>query len=165
MCRAPLLARFIPAGAGNLIATSSGQTSAPVYPRSRGELVQAVLLMAIYIGLSPLLRGTFQFALINFITFRFIPLVRGTLLRDDIREGTIRFIPAHAGNTSFAKKCGLSDTVYPRSRGELNMTSGNAATYDGLSPLARGTYRRASKRLNILRSIPARAGNLLKISD
>ncbi|PQB22180.1 CRISPR associated protein of unknown function [Salmonella enterica subsp. enterica serovar Cubana] len=72
--------RFIPAGAGNNTSVTPLCTDhTAVYPRWRGEHVNASAINKKMTGLSPLARGTLP------VTFRYI------ILR--------RFIPAGAGNT------------------------------------------------------------------
>ncbi len=71
--------RFIPAGAGNTRPASRLAPDIPVYPRWRGEHVGMGADRNMYIGLSPLARGTRS-------VYRNGP-------------GRRRFIPAGAGNT------------------------------------------------------------------
>ncbi len=71
--------RFIPAGAGNTLPSSTVQHSRPVHPRWRGEHADISFSIALAFGSSPLARGT------PWPTDR------------DSRQG--RFIPAGAGNT------------------------------------------------------------------
>ncbi len=112
--------RFIPAGAGNTPAVLAAHYSTPVYPRWRGEHGLLTTSTALSVGLSPLARGTRQFA--------FVAL------------HTRRFIPAGAGNTCPCYRQFSSGPVYPRWRGEHNTDTTVDLTCDGLSPLARGTH-------------------------
>ena len=75
-----LVARFIPAGAGNTVDGEFFIAGAPVYPRWRGEHDRLRHLAVADQGLSPLARGTQR-------------LFPAQTLR-------IRFIPAGAGNTA-----------------------------------------------------------------
>ncbi len=110
-----------------------------VYPRWRGELFPPCGKRVRFRGLSPLARGT----LINLV---YIGL-RG------------RFIPAGAGN-SRSQSCSICPvSVYPRWRGELQITNFRKSLGNGLSPLARGTHRGIQFRCGIVRFIPAGAGN------
>ncbi len=75
-----------------------------------------------------------------------------------------RFIPAGAGNTAADSRAGHHRPVYPRWRGEHQLSDVSLAWRHGLSPLARGTrgVRRRLKRQ--CRFIPAGAGNTLNIT-
>ena len=75
----------------------------------------------------------------------------------DIRDH--RFIPAGAGNTCQQHRHLWQPAVYPRWRGEhcRAPTTCNPAT--GLSPLARGTLLNELSDFDVLRFIPAGAGN------
>ncbi len=90
--------RFIPAGAGNTGARNTKPCICSVYPRWRGEHEMLVSVNAANTGLSPLARGTH---------YAFLRL-----------PGFCRFIPAGAGNTPTLSIIMVSDTVYPRWRGE-----------------------------------------------
>ena len=86
------------------------------------------------------------------------PLARGTYTR--IRAGVSlhRFIPARAGIT-MRDLCSLIVTpAHPRSRGEHPSPGSPEITIDGSSPLARGTFMVFSFLFELLRLIPARAG-------
>ncbi len=112
--------RFIPAGAGNTGSRSLTKLSATVYPRWRGEHSHLPCSRWSRSGLSPLARGT----LILFSSHRY----------------RRRFIPAGAGNTLVCVFVAVNNTVYPRWRGEHDVTPDPARTALGLSPLARGTH-------------------------
>ena len=134
-----MLARFIPAGAGNTCAGGCTAQCAAVYPRWRGEHNRVQRSITNMAGLSPLARGT--------LAFRWI-LVPGR-----------RFIPAGAGNTPPPGEFVPAAPVYPRWRGEH---SGLATLHEldtGLSPLARGTRRDGQRADEPMRFIPAGAGN------
>ena len=87
------------------------------------------------------------------------PLARGTRSIGTIYPNGERFIPAGAGNTRWPSLHRTGRPVYPRWRGEHKqpVTSGDSA--HGLSPLARGTLRRALHHACNPRFIPAGAGN------
>ncbi len=70
-----------------------------------------------------------------------------------------RFIPAGAGNTCQPIKWMVSDTVYPRWRGEHHKAPFLAPRNRGLSPLARGTRVAFVMFGGFHRFIPAGAGN------
>ena len=72
-------ARFIPAGAGNSMASPASDNYRPVYPRWCGELLKIPPKNQTRNGLSP--------------------LVRGTLARINVLPVPHRFIPAGAGNS------------------------------------------------------------------
>ena len=134
--------RFIPAGAGNTCAVTLTSHLLPVYPRWRGEHQKSAAERLVTAGLSP--------------------LARGTLVSPPHRKRWCRFIPAGAGNTARCDRHERCPPVYPRWRGEHNWPGYGDKIQTGLSPLARGTLRRAASRLPRLRFIPAGAGNTLE---
>ena len=93
-----ILARFIPAGAGNTLSRFRRDRYVPVYPRWRGEHGSCEGLAISSAGLSPLARGTQRIS-----------------AQDQL---TARFIPAGAGNTIIYIKILVLYLVYPRWRGE-----------------------------------------------
>ena len=111
--------RFIPAGAGNTIRGARSHTLQTVYPRWRGEHDIWLDARGVYIGLSPLARGTQRIS-----------------AQDQL---TARFIPAGAGNTKTEVPVLPESPVYPRWRGEHDYIYQNIGPVFGLSPLARGT--------------------------
>ena len=131
--------RFIPAGAGNTINRSRRIILPPVYPRWRGEHTITSVKAWSRIGLSPLARGTLYYN-------------RWT------RYGA-RFIPAGAGNTCALILSRLSESVYPRWRGEHWQIEIMWYYSHGLSPLARGTRHSTLRGRFVCRFIPAGAGN------
>ncbi len=131
--------RFIPAGAGNTYSCACVLVESPVYPRWRGEHTTRYSGRSATTGLSPLARGT-HCAI-------FVVLFIG------------RFIPAGAGNTSDALTWCVAIPVYPRWRGEHNLTLISNNIAGGLSPLARGTQRNIEQLVAAERFIPAGAGN------
>ncbi|CQB99043.1 Domain of uncharacterised function (DUF2825) [Salmonella enterica subsp. enterica serovar Typhimurium str. DT104] len=133
--------RFIPAGAGNTRRGRGVTQPLPVYPRWRGEHSTVSSSLASNSGLSPLARGTLM------------ATVSQTVLE--------RFIPAGAGNTVKGGLEGDRQTVYPRWRGEHDVTDSEIYWDNGLSPLARGTRNVNRVRYNSARFIPAGAGNTL----
>ena len=140
----PLLARFIPARAGNTYATGRVRTNGSVHPRSRGEHMGDREDSGCGYGSSPLARGT--------------QLHRGAVR---VRG---RFIPARAGNTPSAGRPDSLPPVHPRSRGEHRILRTRAAPIPGSSPLARGTQGGARPAARCRRFIPARAGNTTEVS-
>ncbi len=110
-----------------------------VYPRWRGEHTSVIAAAFYIIGLSPLARGTPDIE---------IPELNIT-----------RFIPAGAGNTTSCPLSLFQLPVYPRWRGEHAPASHPGIAAAGLSPLARGTHRRADVSRGPGRFIPAGAGN------
>ncbi len=111
--------RFIPAGAGNTIKKLFCVSFRSVYPRWRGEHFYSVNNRSLIVGLSPLARGTHVANRLIIIYFR--------------------FIPAGAGNTDWWTDFYFAPAVYPRWRGEHELSCGYRCVYVGLSPLARGT--------------------------
>ncbi len=113
--------------------------SLPAHPRSRGEHVPTVRSSSSHAGSSPLARGTHL----------------------AVREcnPSCRLIPARAGNTRIPRRRKSRRAAHPRSRGEHGCSRSNLWRDSGSSPLARGTLSTGTSRVEIIRLIPARAGN------
>ena len=134
-----ILGRFIPAGAGNTSPVSSRSGRRSVHPRWRGEHLGGFRHRPTVGGSSPLARGTLG---------ELAPARRDR-----------RFIPAGAGNTP-AQRCGCGhDPVHPRWRGEHPTRTKPRFCERGSSPLARGTRHHVRPQGEVLRFIPAGAGN------
>ncbi|VEA59685.1 Domain of uncharacterised function (DUF2825) [Salmonella enterica subsp. salamae] len=114
-------------------------TDHAVYPRWRGEHIPFRTLTTSERGLSP--------------------LARGTLAPEPRQTSVPRFIPAGAGNTLAGHLISVAIPVYPRWRGEHRVNTAASSSYDGLSPLARGTLNKSGIILARIRFIPAGAGN------
>ena len=133
------LLRFIPARAGNTDKAAMQVRKSPVHPRSRGEHILHEESPVVNPGSSPLARGT---------------------QRDGGHAGSGgRFIPARAGNTFSVPPRGSWSTVHPRSRGEHACSRRGTRRCNGSSPLARGTHWDWRIGDDLIRFIPARAGN------
>ena len=135
--------RFIPARAGNTPAAPASPRRSAVHPRSRGEHECGPAPGGDEAGSSPLARGT-----------------QGTARP---WPGRSRFIPARAGNTHRTLSARLHPPVHPRSRGEHSIPFGARRPGGGSSPLARGTRARQGPGVDVLRFIPARAGNTIRV--
>ncbi len=131
--------RFIPAGAGNTASDYRSVAIGAVYPRWRGE----------HTDKQP--HSLFRFDLSL--------LARGTLLNNVVNSVSWRFIPAGAGNTVPISRARQRWPVYPRWRGEHLPTAHGVRSFDGLSPLARGTQQSRRPAPLPSRFIPAGAGN------
>ena len=136
---APVVARFIPARAGNPLRPSVRVRCRWAHLRSRGE------------------HWTPFFA--DQISFGSSPLARGTRCRRGSWCGAWRLIPARAGNTMADRATGRHDPAHPRSRGEHIPLLLPKLVESGSSPLARGTRFTAQEKSSTARLIPARAGN------
>ena len=110
------------------------------HPRSRGEHLRCGADAAFRSGSSPLARGTFT--------------------STQIQGSTVRLIPARAGNISACAAWAASLTAHPRSRGEHSRLVVCGVSVGGSSPLARGTFTGDRAKSEVLRLIPARAGNI-----
>ena len=113
--------------------------SGSVHPRLRGELFAGEQDSFSNFGSSPLTRGT-------------LFTVTGTFLCG-------RFIPAYAGNSLRVNAFVRMNTVHPRLRGELSGAVVEALIVGGSSPLTRGTPGSNVRPKDVLRFIPAYAGN------
>ncbi len=134
-----MVARFIPACAGN---TCRGCAAAPpraVHPRLRGEHSRYSCARLSVSGSSP--------------------PARGTLARHRPGRPEQRFIPACAGNTCHERRAGDATTVHPRLRGEHAYSLTEMKPVNGSSPPARGTLSSINSSVVASRFIPACAGN------
>ena len=139
---AALLARLIPARAGNTLALRCAIRASPAHPRSRGEHPTNALPSECVAGSSPLARGTQQTV-------------------TSARKWS-RLIPARAGNTLLQSGASVSRPAHPRSRGEHASAQRALRHAHGSSPLARGTQPGTPAGKSHARLIPARAGNTSK---
>ena len=131
--------RLIPARAGNTKSRGLWLRGRAAHPRSRGEHRVNIRSWCDSYGSSPLARGTHT------------PLLGDWL--------TARLIPARAGNTLTRGSRLPAAPAHPRSRGEHNFTALALLMRNGSSPLARGTLSPRARGIEIIRLIPARAGN------
>ncbi len=135
-----LLARFIPAGAGNTPGRTRPCCPCTVHPRWRGEHGCWVAPPRPCSGSSPLARGTRNAVATDLRPQDgSSPLARGT-----------RLLP------SVPRSC---PSVHPRWRGEHPAPRREAGYTSGSSPLARGTHWTRSDSCAAGRFIPAGAGN------
>ncbi len=93
------------------------------------------------------------------------PLARGTFRLDTVDDVEKRLIPARAGNISAPPPAGKMMAAHPRSRGEHSTAEAKKQVMDGSSPLARGTWFHCRHVPARPRLIPARAGNIKKLTD
>ena len=134
-----LLARFIPAQAGNTVSTTADTGGRAVHPRAGGEHGENRRRHAEGVGSSPRRRGT--------------PWRRGAHLRP------LRFIPAQAGNTVVTSLASQYPAVHPRAGGEHYHLQWAFYFDGGSSPRRRGTHHRRGIADTQGRFIPAQAGN------
>ena len=131
--------RFIPACAGNAAHSGNGVYKMAVHPRMRGERHGPPETACPCDGSSP--------------------HARGTRLHRPTRGSATRFIPACAGN---AGSCGTGfsgPSVHPRMRGERTVDADVLCRRAGSSPHTRGTLDHQHGKGQVLRFIPAYAGN------
>ena len=131
--------RFIPACAGNSAAPPSAAPRSTVHPRVCGELSRRHVDAAHGPGSSPRVRGT-----------------RRAQFRPRRRR---RFIPACAGNSTALQASARWPAVHPRVCGELPIQAPPCPLFDGSSPRVRGTLYERDRARDLLRFIPACAGN------
>jgi len=131
--------RFIPACAGNSRCPEHLTLDETVHPRVCGE--QNLLLVR------PIpIHGS-------------SPRVRGTDLNRLAPRSWWRFIPACAGNSDDHWLHSPPTPVHPRVCGEQIKSSGTTNCHCGSSPRVRGTVTLPLHRVQIVRFIPACAGN------
>ncbi len=134
-----LLARFIPAHAGNSRCGGSSRPIGTVHPRACGEQGRLDRRFWNAYGSSPRMRGTVRW---------------GRIVR-----ACGRFIPAHAGN-SRSRCVGYGiPSVHPRACGEQERTCLMSEVVSGSSPRMRRTEATVSRWEKGERFIPAHAGN------
>ena len=143
--RAALVARFIPACAGNALSVACRICSCSVHPRMRGERLCAHQCVVSAAGSSPHARGTH----------------RPTMTINAVA----RFIPACAGNACVRAYGANDKTVHPRMRGERRCAVAFARAGVGSSPHARGTHPARGRVWHDHRFIPACAGNAPSVSS
>ena len=131
--------RLIPARAGNTCRIFSPLNSKGAHPRSRGEHSSGMGLGGVWVGSSPLARGTHS--------------------SDQKRRQRPGLIPARAGNTATPKNTVSGSRAHPRSRGEHRAEWHLVICLVGSSPLARGTLGLEVCHSLEVGLIPARAGN------
>ena len=130
--------RSIPAHAGEPPRRVVFASEYMVYPRPRGGTRKPPRPLSAFGGLSPPTRG-------NPASIALIPL-------------TWWSIPAHAGEPGRRGRRGLGFRVYPRPRGGTPIPPCAEVGVQGLSPPTRGNPGRKAVRREIMRSIPAHAG-------
>ena len=135
--------RFIPACAGNTAADPRCRTGYPVHPRVCGEHAVPASDVVLTSGSSP--------------------RVRGTLARDPGGHRLRRFIPACAGNTVLFAAARGRKSVHPRVCGEHCGSGGRRPQHSGSSPRVRGTPNEQRVGVDLLRFIPACAGNTMLV--
>ena len=131
--------RFIPACAGNSGGQSHRSSRNSVHPRVCGEQDRRVV--------GPMGNGGSS------------PRVRGTVSVQGVWIVSARFIPACAGNSSDKYANSQTTPVHPRVCGEQSGASSVFRPFSGSSPRVRGTALSTAILRNMLRFIPACAGN------
>ena len=131
--------RFIPAYAGNTVASNVKDRRNSVHPRVCGEHSRGLTRVISRSGSSPRMRGT----------------------RISIRRSrrSSRFIPAYAGNTGCRRNSPPRCPVHPRVCGEHFLEPFVERCPDGSSPRMRGTHKSRVRLEAVARFIPAYAGN------
>ena len=129
-----LIARFIPACAGNRLISMSSKRFPTVHPRVCGEQWQSLSSHPNDAGSSPRVRGT------------------GT--RPRLCQAVIRFIPACAGNSRREFLAACATPVHPRVCGEQPLNGRSINTTIGSSPRVRGTAAQAGRNPVQVRFIP-----------
>ena len=172
--------RIIPALAGNTCQMADPAAVPADHPRSRGEYSGRPRDSRGHRGSSPLSRGILAGVDEDQPVVRIIPALAGntdcrlagsTCMGDHPRSrgeyptygrGSLgspgssplsRGIPFSPSFSSFTR------VDHPRSRGEYYRSSSRVTTTSGSSPLSRGIRRRSRGRVDVVRIIPALAGN------
>ena len=135
----PVIRRFIPAYAGNASNRSPRFSACAVHPRVCGERGCWGRELSSVRGSSPRMRGT--------LDWRQYEILR------------MRFIPAYAGNAKSSRSGTPFRSVHPRVCGERKHRKVGEREKAGSSPRMRGTRRFRIHPEEIVRFIPAYAGN------
>ena len=123
----------------------TGRRATPVHPRARGEHVDEFNRSDLHVGSSPRSRGTSI-----------------DILRTWFNH---RFIPALAGNIRFVRESQSMNPVHPRARGEHKHCSVGCSIHYGSSPRSRGTSGDDGQVWEVIRFIPALAGNMIQLAE
>ena len=156
----------IPAWAGNPAVTAGPVAGLPVYPRVGGEPVAKPDIVAPRPGLSPRGRGTHWLLTSSTSGRRSIPAWAGNPFLSPCGWGCGRVYPRVGG-----EPLGSPDDingrymVYPRVGGEPQEGMRYVMSQVGLSPRGRGTPGEAHAAADNRRSIPAWAGNPLRMGS
>ena len=172
--------RFIPAPAGNAPVNEAALLRNTVHPRACGERELRVFPVSPSSGSSPRLRGT-QRSAQGFASAFLVhpracgerrasrrtscagcgssPRLRGTPETACTKRTAFRFIPAPAGNARGRPRSPKPRAVHPRACGERPGARRWRRTGSGSSPRLRGTLVKRLMIVEIIRFIPAPAGN------
>ena len=142
--RRRLWCRVIPARAGNSSSRQRRPGRPSGHPRESGEQSMCHCVLCRHAGSSPRERGT----------------AHGTGLRMILR----RVIPARAGNRWQIEDRQAAASGHPRESGEQASKWPWTVNAGGSSPRERGTETDEGAEVNMLRVIPARAGNSLRVA-
>ncbi len=137
-----ILRGIIPALAGNTQPQPQSSHRYWDHPRACGEHRMSAMVMSIFWGSSPRLRGT--------------------LIPPGTRQSDVGIIPALAGNTNGVPSRWRPERDHPRACGEHLSITPSAVTQKGSSPRLRGTHTLGSFDLTGVGIIPALAGNTLQ---
>ena len=156
------------------------RSAAADHPRSRGEYTNPVAGLRIVGGSSPLSRGILIVDLLVRRAWGIIPALAGNTPRMAVGPWEVRDHPRSRGEYTSCSLLALTNTGssplsrgipfspsfssftrvdHPRSRGEYYRSSSRVTTTSGSSPLSRGIRRRSRGRVDVVRIIPALAGN------
>ena len=157
----------IPARAGQPPSFRGSFSISSVYPRTRGATMRTHWLIRCPCGLSPHARG-------NHPRRRrrphrhdrgLSPHARGNPACSRRERVPRRSIPARAGQPLYLIPPRALSEVYPRTRGATEKPGASLSVWCGLSPHARGNRLCHCPRTDRGRSIPARAGQPVRVDD
>ena len=183
--RKPRMAGSIPAHAGEPRSSWIPSRMRRVYPRPRGGTPASSVSQGSGSGLSPPTRGEPTGRRPNNPAWTVYPRPRGGTYPNPCSSRTTgglspptrgnppsvfawglcsRSIPAHAGEPLLVAAINRPIRVYPRPRGGTPKQAVNLVHVGGLSPPTRGNPRDAYTRQSQARSIPAHAGEPVRLS-
>ena len=155
---APRRPRSIPACAGEPPGERQTSRPASVYPRVCGGTAPPAVMGAVWLGLSPRVRGNLGGISDRARLLRSIPACAGEPLLIPASGRAMSVYPRVCGGTPYRRGGWCERGVYPRVCGGTEAFVERGQSFVGLSPRVRGNPSPGESRCPKVRSIPACAG-------